>query len=79
MFSLNKNYKASTQMTNKLAVVFPGQGSQTVGMLTELYSVFNIVRDTFAEASAALGYDFWALVANGPEEALNETFRTQPA
>lgn len=66
-------------MTNKLAVVFPGQGSQTVGMLTELYNEFNIVRDTFAEASQALGYDLWALVANGPEEALNETFRTQPA
>ncbi len=66
-------------MTNKLALVFPGQGSQSLGMLAELYAEFPLVRDTFAEASEALGYDLWALVANGPEEALNETFRTQPA
>lgn len=66
-------------MTNKLALVFPGQGSQSLGMLAELYAEFSLVRDTFAEASEALGYDLWALVANGPEEALNETFRTQPA
>jgi len=72
-------YKASIQMTNKLALVFPGQGSQSLGMLAELYAEFPLVRDTFAEASEALGYDLWALVANGPEEALNETFRTQPA
>lgn len=66
-------------MSKKIALVFPGQGSQTVGMLNELYQEFSIVRDTFAEASAALGYDLWQLVANGPEEALNETHRTQPA
>ncbi|MCT6699490.1 ACP S-malonyltransferase [Rheinheimera sp. 4Y26] len=66
-------------MTNKLALVFPGQGSQSLGMLAELYAEFPLVRDTFTEASEALGYDLWALVANGPEEALNETFRTQPA
>lgn len=66
-------------MTKKVAVVFPGQGSQTVGMLTELYQEFAVVRDTFASASAALGYDLWQLIANGPEEALNETHRTQPA
>lgn len=66
-------------MSKKIALVFPGQGSQTVGMLSELYQEFSVVRDTFAEASAALGYDLWQLVANGPEESLNETHRTQPA
>ncbi len=65
-------------MTQKLAIVFPGQGSQSVGMLSELYQ-HDIVKNTFAEASAALGYDLWALVANGPEADLNETQRTQPA
>jgi [acyl-carrier-protein] S-malonyltransferase len=66
-------------MNNKLALVFPGQGSQSVGMLAELHAEFATVRDTFAEASAALGYDLWALIANGPDTALNETHRTQPA
>lgn len=66
-------------MTNTLAIVFPGQGSQAVGMLSELHQQYDIVKDTFAEASAALGYDLWALVANGPEADLNETQRTQPA
>ncbi|GAB2924465.1 ACP S-malonyltransferase [Rheinheimera gaetbuli] len=66
-------------MTNTLAIVFPGQGSQSVGMLNELYQQFDIVKHTFDEASAALGYDLWALVANGPEADLNETQRTQPA
>lgn len=65
-------------MTQKLAIVFPGQGSQSVGMLSELYQ-HDIVKTTFAEASAALGYDLWALVANGPDTDLNETHRTQPA
>ncbi|OCW93594.1 MULTISPECIES: ACP S-malonyltransferase [Alishewanella] len=66
-------------MTKKLAIVFPGQGSQSVGMLADLYQTYPLVKDTFNEASAALGYDLWALVANGPEEQLNETQRTQPA
>ncbi|MEH8018553.1 ACP S-malonyltransferase [Rheinheimera muenzenbergensis] len=66
-------------MTNTLAIVFPGQGSQSVGMLTELYQQYDIVKHTFAEASAALGYDLWALVSQGPEAELNETHRTQPA
>ncbi|MDP2713589.1 ACP S-malonyltransferase [Rheinheimera sp.] len=66
-------------MTTKLAIVFPGQGSQSVGMLADLYQQFDVVKDTFTEASAALGYDLWALVANGPEADLNETHRTQPA
>lgn len=66
-------------MTKKIALVFPGQGSQSVGMLADLHAEYAIVRETFAEASAALGYDLWALVANGPEADLNETHRTQPA
>ena len=61
------------------AFVFPGQGSQSVGMLTSLAAVHPAVKETFAEASEALGYDLWKLVSEGPEEALNATERTQPA
>lgn len=63
----------------KSAFVFPGQGSQSVGMLADLASAHNIVGDTFQEASDALGYDLWQLVSEGPEEQLNQTDRTQPA
>ena len=66
-------------MTTKLAIVFPGQGSQSVGMLADLYQQYPLVQQTFAEASNALGYDLWALIAQGPEADLNETHRTQPA
>ncbi|MDQ2961533.1 MAG: malonyl CoA-acyl carrier protein transacylase, partial [Pseudomonadota bacterium] len=62
----------------KLALVFPGQGSQSVGMMSR-YEAFPVVRDTFAEASTALGEDLWALVDGGPDEALNQTVNTQPA
>ena len=61
----------------KLAMVFPGQGSQTVGMM-DGWSAHPVVRATFAEASEALGEDLWALVANGPPDALNLTANTQP-
>ena len=61
------------------AFVFPGQGSQSVGMLAPLAAAESTVRDTFAEASQVLGYDLWQLVSAGPEEALNATERTQPA
>ncbi|MDE1221291.1 ACP S-malonyltransferase [Vibrio aestuarianus] len=64
---------------SKFAIVFPGQGSQTVGMLAELGQQYDVVQQTFAEASEVLGYDLWALVQNGPAEDLNQTFRTQPA
>ncbi|WP_318464590.1 ACP S-malonyltransferase [Photobacterium leiognathi] len=64
---------------SKFAIVFPGQGSQTVGMLAELAEQFDVVKETFSEASDALGYDLWALVQNGPAEDLNQTQRTQPA
>jgi [acyl-carrier-protein] S-malonyltransferase len=62
----------------KLALVFPGQGSQSVGMMSR-YEDFPVVRDTFAEASVALGEDLWNLVDSGPDEALNQTVNTQPA
>jgi [acyl-carrier-protein] S-malonyltransferase len=62
-----------------LALVFPGQGSQSVGMLAELAERYPIVRQTYAEAGDALGYDLWELTANGPAERLNSTECTQPA
>jgi [acyl-carrier-protein] S-malonyltransferase len=65
--------------SNNLAMVFPGQGSQSIGMLSELAVVFPQVTVTFAEASSVLGYDLWQLVQDGPEEMLNLTERTQPA
>ncbi|EAR60666.1 ACP S-malonyltransferase [Neptuniibacter caesariensis] len=66
-------------MSQSLAFVFPGQGSQQVGMLSELASSHPVIEATFAEASEVLGYDLWALVQNGPEEDLNQTDKTQPA
>ena len=62
-----------------LAFVFPGQGSQSVGMLKELAENFSVVEVTFKEASDVLGYDLWSLVQNGPAEKLNSTDITQPA
>jgi [acyl-carrier-protein] S-malonyltransferase len=59
--------------------VFPGQGSQSVGMLAALAAAQPVVRTTFEEAARVLGYDLWALVSEGPEAALNATERTQPA
>ncbi|WP_445945808.1 ACP S-malonyltransferase [Shewanella sp.] len=61
------------------AFVFPGQGSQAVGMLAELAQAEPIIKNTFIEASDALGYDLWALVQAGPSDTLNETDKTQPA
>jgi [acyl-carrier-protein] S-malonyltransferase len=66
-------------MSQKIALLFPGQGSQAVGMLAELLESSEIVKATFAEASEALGYDLANLVVNGPAEELNQTHRTQPA
>lgn len=66
-------------MSQKLAFVFPGQGSQQVGMLSDLAEQYPLIQDTFAEASSALGYDLWALVNQGPAEELNKTEKTQPA
>jgi len=61
------------------ACIFPGQGSQSVGMLAALAAAYPIVTATFAEASEALGYDLWALAQHGPDEELNRTDQTQPA
>lgn len=66
-------------MSQSLAFVFPGQGSQQVGMLAELAEANPVIKSTFAEASEVLGYDLWDLVQNGPAEDLNQTDRTQPA
>jgi len=62
-----------------LAIVFPGQGSQSIGMLKELAATHAVVQETFTAASQVLGYDLWNLVQNGPEEELNQTAKTQPA
>lgn len=66
-------------MSSSLAFVFPGQGSQAVGMLAELGAQHAVIGETFAEASAVLGYDLWALTQEGPAERLNQTDKTQPA
>ena len=63
----------------QFAMMFPGQGSQSVGMLAALAVAEASITETFAQASAALGYDLWALCQQGPEELLSATERTQPA
>jgi [acyl-carrier-protein] S-malonyltransferase len=60
-------------------MVFPGQGSQSVGMQADLAAAHPVVAESYAEASDILGYDLWQLVANGPVEQLNATTTTQPA
>lgn len=62
----------------KTAFVFPGQGSQYVGMGKEIYENFDLARNVFKEASDVLGYDLADICFNGPKEELNKTFRTQP-
>lgn len=66
---INKNY----------AIVFPGQGSQSVGMLTDVAAHFPEIKQTFDQASSVLNYDLWQLVVNGPAEELDKTIHTQPA
>lgn len=61
-----------------LGFVFPGQGSQTVGMLGEMAERHEVIRATFAEAGGVLGLDMWHLVTEGPQERLNQTEITQP-
>jgi [acyl-carrier-protein] S-malonyltransferase len=62
-----------------IAMVFPGQGSQSEGMQADLAAEFSFVQETYAEASDILGYDLWQLVQDGPAEKLAETVVTQPA
>lgn len=63
----------------EFAILFPGQGSQSVGMLADMASQFDDVQKKFAIASRILGYDLWDLVQHGPEDQLNQTIFTQPA
>ena len=66
-------------MNTKTAFLFPGQGSQSVGMMRDLAAGFDCVRSTFDQASEVLGYDLWTIAEEGPEERLNQTQVTQPA
>ena len=63
----------------KIAIIFPGQGSQSVGMMTDWGDYQQIVKDVYTQASEALGYDLWDVVSEGPVERLNATEITQPA
>ena len=56
-----------------ISILFPGQGSQSIGMLSDAYNEFKTVQDSFSEASDALGFDMWSLVSEGPIEELNKT------
>lgn len=62
-----------------IAMVFPGQGSQSLGMQADLAAEYDEVRATYAEANEILGFDLWQLVQDGPAERLSETVVTQPA
>jgi [acyl-carrier-protein] S-malonyltransferase len=62
-----------------LGFVFPGQGSQSIGMMNGLAQAYPMIKETFAQASQVLGYDLWHVVSEGPEEKLNSTDVTQPA
>ncbi|AJC50656.1 ACP S-malonyltransferase [Coxiella endosymbiont of Amblyomma americanum] len=66
-------------MSQPFALIFPGQGSQYLGMLKELAKEQSIVEETFYEASSVLGYDLWLLTQKGPKEKLDQTQFTQPA
>lgn len=64
---------------NNLAIVFPGQASQQIGMLKDLALRYSLIEETFAEVSEILKYDMWKLIQYGPIEELNKTFQAQPA
>jgi [acyl-carrier-protein] S-malonyltransferase len=63
----------------KLACVFPGQGSQSLGMLSDLAKQFSLITETFTSVSEGIGYDVWQLIQQGPESKLNQTEYTQVA
>lgn len=63
---------------NELAFVFPGQGSQKIGMLADIAAKHSLIEETFAESSEALGYDMWKLIQEGEQEEINLTEKTQP-
>ena len=65
-------------MKQNLAFVFPGQGSQSVGMLSDLNGAHPVVKQTFDEASETFGQDMWKLAQEGPEQLLAQTEITQP-
>ena len=65
-------------MSNSFAFLMPGQGSQSVGLLADLASVFPGVQETFAEASDVLSQDLWSLCQTGPADQINQTTVTQP-
>lgn len=66
-------------MTKKIGFVFPGQGSQAIGMLADIAKEYSEIKATFDEASTVLGYDLWCVVQEGPAEVLDRTVYTQPA
>ncbi len=68
-----------SEQNYNLAFAFPGQGSQSIGMMSDLAESFPTVRQTFEQASDCLGFDLWQLVQQGPVEDLNQTHNTQPA
>ena len=61
------------------SVIFPGQGSQSVGMAKDLYNKFDIVKKLFEEADSALGFSITNLILDGTKEELDQTENTQPA
>ena len=68
-----------SEQNNHLAFVFPGQGSQSIGMLSEISASFPLIKQTFEQASDQLNVDLWKLTQQGPIEELNQTHNTQPA
>lgn len=66
-------------MNKKIAFIFPGQGSQSLGMLAEFAKEYPLIQETFSQASQVLKFDLWKLCQEGPEAALNQTENTQPA